>query len=977
VEFYQTHHKKEIAKKAMLPKTTTMASHPLRLLILLAPLLVFTAPLRADDATANVAQPPPIADFQVPMLEANIAPTSSMPKGTPEVAGQPKNETGHPSLMWDQEDIDHYKEMLKTSKELQIQFDVMKAKVDARIAQPIEVPAPQKGADGQYPFIGDTLPLFPNTPDTDSAQNKFNRWFFTDSDIISDIATIYVLTGDEKYGDYAKKLLLAWSHCYEWGHVTNIRLRSGQGPMDQIFVEALKMNHFAFAYDLIYNLKSWTPDERKQVHDDFFYPMADVWLYPAACDVVKDNAGGAFASQLNNRGMHTLEGIYAMGVVTGDQQLIDAALYGIHTPLKGPDHAELGHFPPRQDWYAASAADPGNGLLNCFFTEKAIPGGMWIEGTPGYAFYALGSMIDAAEIGWHHGVDLYRNDNGIFKSMFDFPILLGYPDLSTPGLNDAHHDTLLVGSAPALYEYAYRRYQDPRYLAMINPPMEKRYLAEIADPASAAKVEDALLHPPPPPPPGTPPPPPVPASEKPPETQRHLNIQSSKFGGTPPSFMYDLDANAGATIVPSPSVNYPLVGYGVIRTPSLGGKYPQGVILSYGPSASHGHPDKLAIDLFALDDILIPSPGIMFPYNNPLIPKWNHTSLAHNTLTVDEKSQRPFEGGGKPQDVTADQTVFAPASTVGMERVWSDTAYPGITMDRAIFMTPQYMADLFGAFSAAPHKYDLAWHIRGDVTSDLTLGPVTIDSTVNGYNTLTNVRGADAADKPWSVTLTRDDKVARLHVAGAAGTQAILGDGGIYVDATVGAPHQLATAPTIIERRDAVATTIYGNALDFSGSKGGYVKGVTQEGGLDKGYAMLSVTTGEGTDLCFAAYRPGNYTAGRLQTDALQACVQMKGTTPQTLYLAGGKSLQAGGASITRSDPGLAYVEKTLDDNYIVGNPSPSAATVSVTLPALAGLDAFTLDDKGQKGAAATVTKNGNAVSLQLAANTMVEFAKK
>jgi len=937
---------------------------------------------------ANPAPPPkpaptpalpatPIEGFLAMVNPANIATTTSMPTKAPEVFGQPKNETQHPNLMWDQEDIDHYKEMLKTSKELQIQFDVMKAKVDARIAQPIEVPAPQKGADGQYPYVGDTLPPFPGAPATDDGITRFRRWFGTDSDIISDIATVYVLTGDEKYGNYAKQLLLAWSHCYEWGTVTNIRLRSGQGPFDQIFVEALRMNHYAFAYDLVFNLKSWTPEEHKQVHDDFFYPMADVWLYPAACDVVKDNAGGAFASQLNNRGMHTLEGIYAMGVVTGDQQLIDAALYGIHTPLKGPDHGELGHFPPRQDWYAATAADPGNGLINCFFTEKAIPGGMWIEGTPGYAFYALGSMIDAAEIGWHHGVDFYRNDNAIFKSMFDFPILLGYPDLTTPGLNDAHHETLLGGSAPALYEYAYRRYQDPRYLTMINPPEEKRFLAEIADPAAAAKVEDALLNPPPPPAPGTPPPPPVPESEKPPQSQRHLAIQSSKFGGTPPSFMYDLDPKAGATLVPPPSVNYPLVGYGVLRTPSLGGKYPQGVILSYGPSASHGHPDKLAIDLFAMDDILVPSPGIMFPYQNPLIPKWNHTSLAHNTLTVDEKSQRPFEGGGKAEDVTADQTVFAPASSVGMERAWTSSAFPGVTMDRAVFMTPYYLADIYGAFSTSPHKYDLAWHIRGEVTSDLTLGPVTIDSTVNGYNTLTNVRGADASDKPWSVTLTRGDKVARLHVAGEAGTQAVVGDGGIYVDATSDAPRKLPTCPTILERRGNLTSTIFGNALDFSGSKNGYVKGVAQEGGFDKGYAMLTVTTTAGTDLCFAAYRPGSYSTGALQTDGVEAMVQMTGTEPHTLYLAGGTTLKAGNASITRSDAGLAYIEKTLDGNYIVGNSSPTPGTVTVTLPALAGLDAFTVDETGQKGGPAQVTKAGNAVTLQLAAGAMVEFVKK
>ena len=340
-----------------------------------------------------------------------------------------------------------------------------------------------------------------------------------------------------------------------------------------------------------------------------------------------------------------------------------------------------------------------------------------------------------------------------------------------------------------------------------------------------------------------------------------------------------------------------------------------------------------------------------------------------------EKSQDYF-GDNPKSTARADQTVFAPASTVAMERAWSDTAYSGVTMDRALFMTPQYMADIFGAFSAAPHKYDLAYHIRGDVTSDLTLGPVTIDSTVNGYNTLTNVRGADAADKPWSVTLTRGDKVARLHVAGQAGTQAVVGDGGEYVDATGHYPHNLGSAETVLERRTS-PSTIFGSVVDFTNVKDGYVKDVAQEGGLDMGYALLTVTTPNGKDLCFAAYRPGAYTAGGLQTDALQALVTKNGTEPQTLYLAGGKSLKAGDASITRSDAGLAYVEKTLDGNYIVGNPSPTPATVAVTLPALNGLDAFTLDSDDKKGAPAQVTKAGNAITLQLAAGAKVEFAKK
>jgi len=63
---------------------------------------------------------------------------------------------------------------------------------------------------------------------------------------------------------------------------------------------------------------------------------------------------------------------------------------------------------------------------------------------------------------------------------------------------------------------------------------------------------------------------------------------------------------------------------------------------------------------------------------------------------------------------------------------------------------------------------------------------------------------------------------------------------------------------TIIERRENSAATIYGNALDFSVSKDGYVKDVTQFGSLDVGNSLLQVQTANGTDLCFAAYRPGS-----------------------------------------------------------------------------------------------------------------------
>ena len=423
-----------------------------------------------------------------------------------------------------------------------------------------------------------------------------------------------------------------------------------------------------------------------------------------------------------------------------------------------------------------------------------------------------------------------------------------------------------------------------------------------------------------------------------------------------------------------PDANFFSVGFGVLR--SENGSGINNLILSYGPTASHGHPDKLQIDLFAFGDVLMPSPGVQFPYNNnPQLENWYHETVAHNTLTVDEKEQDYF-----PKKAPhADQVVYGPASTVGLQRAQTDSVYPGVTMDRAVFLTQNYLADLFGAFSAAPHKYDLAWHIRGNISSAQKFDPISFPApTPKGYNFLTNIRQSNAADQPWSLAATYNGHTARLFAAGSSATNVIVADGGLFVDVTSDAPHKRPLVPTILERRDNIPSTLYGNALDISDSKDGYIKGVTQEGGLDMGYALLKVETVSGTDLCFAAYRPGNYKAGGLETDALQAFVQMNGQNAQTLYLAGGKLLSASGASITRSETGLAYVEKTADGGYIVGNPSPTAATVTVTLPALAGLKAYSLDNTGNQTGAAPIKNSGpQTYCLDLKANSKVAFTSK
>ncbi len=637
------------------------------------------------------------------------------------------------------------------------------------------------------------------------------------------------------------------------------------------------------------------------------------------------------------------------GYATDDEELVNAALYGTRSTLRQSDPVRRKLFPPPKDWTAATADNPGFGLLAVFFAPRAIPGGMWVEGSPGYALYALGSLVNAAEAAWRHGLDLYSYNDAILKHLFDYPLDFAYPDLTVPGENDSHRDYLLTGATPNLYEYAYRRYRDPRYLTIVDPPTERAYLNSLR--ASTPKAN--------------------------PKVRSSRNLSMFPIGAVPPSFLYDLDPKEEPPKDEPVDVNYSSVGFGVFRVPAANGLGIENLILSYGPSASHGHPDKLHLDLFAFGDVLMPSPGINFPYSgNPLLPNWYKTTVAHNTLVVDQGVQVFHEHNPRLPDVRADQTVYGPAKTMGLQRAWTDTAYPGVHMDRAVFLNGWYLADLFSAVSDAPHTYDLAWHIRGVPTSDLQLKPTAFPDPIPvGYNQLTNVRQSEATSDSWMVKLALKDHESRLILAEGQPTRAIVGDGGVYVDVTSNEPHWRPTATTILQRREGVRSTIFGNVLDLSGKADGYVKRVTQGGGVDAGFATLKIETAQGEDVCFASYRAAEHHAEGIETDALQAFVSTAGARPRALYLAGGTFLRAADASLKRSETGLAYVEMTPDGGYVVGNPSPLPATVSVKLKALEGLEAFTLDREGKPtGKADHVEERAGETAIRLAADTRVGF---
>ncbi len=881
----------------------------------------------------------------VPTNPNNIAPTiATEPHRDVKVFGEPRSDKRHPNTLWDAEDIEHYKQLLKTSSEFRRLFSELQSKMDDRIGKPIDVPQPQKGSDGAWLYPGDYFPDLPGRPHADDPVVRFSRFLQRDSEAIVSLGFLYALTDNEKYANYARELLLAYANLPRYGPAKTMNYRYAKGLTNQVLEDALNLELIARGYDLIYNSPSLSPADHVRIHDELIQPLAWVMLYP---ETPERDPGSTFASQINNRGAIGAAAVLMAGYATDDEELVRAALYGTRTTLLKSQAPHYKQFPPPKDWVAATADHPSLGLLTVHLAAPGITGGMWVEGSPAYGLYALAALINAAEAAWRHGLDLYSYNDAILKYIFDFPLLLAYPDLSDPGENNSRRTRLTGIYYPGLYEYGYRRYRDPRYLRVIHAPADRS----------------------------------VPAKELNGAPSGNTNAESSRYliyrwlPSAPPSFLYDLDSRDQPPPPVLPSVNFSAVGFGVLRVPASNGHGIQDLTLSYGPSASHGHPDKLHIDLWALGDILMPSPGVQYPYNTPLDAKWHWTTLANNTLTVDEASQHSVNHPVEKQVVHADQTVFGPADTMGIQRAWSDTAYPGVTMDRSVCLTGSYLADLFAAFSDAPHRYDLAWHVRGDPSSDLpfVVSPFP-DPVPNGYNAFTEVRQAPPTNGPWSIDFGSGDRFARLLAAGGASTQPILGAGGVYADMGPGDRPTLPTAATVIERRD-TASTVFGNVLDLSGAKAGAVKDVTQHGDRESGFGLLRIETRDGVDLCFASYQPGVHSAPGIETDALQAMAQMKGPSPRALYLGGGTILKVGDAILQRSEEGLASIEVGAKGGYLLANPSPSPATITVTLKALEGLEAFDLDGQGQpKGKAKVVAKGGGAISARLEAGGRIGF---
>ena len=378
--------------------------------------------IRVLSTTDVAALMKPPDEYQVKAAAESIAPTSgAMAEGKAEVLGQPRMTKGHPCTLWDQEDIAHYKEMLKSSRLLQEQYAGLKKAMDERVTQPLGIPQPKKDDNGKWMHLPDR--------EYGGIHNQLGL-------DIANLGTLYVLSGEERYAEFAKKLLLAYADAYD-SYGIGARAGFNHDPskvFDQRLSDATWGIQVARGYDLIYNSPSITSAERKHIEDDL--------LKASARHIMANRAH--LVAPTNWSAISTCA-ILMAGIAADDPDIVNVAMYG----LKGTQEK------------------PTGGIQLHFGPKSIDEDGMWAEGAMGYQFMALQALIMDAEVLWHHGIDMYRYRDCALKRLFDSPLQYCYPDLTTPALHDSGHGSI-VGRDSYLYEYAYRRYRDPRYLLILN-----------------------------------------------------------------------------------------------------------------------------------------------------------------------------------------------------------------------------------------------------------------------------------------------------------------------------------------------------------------------------------------------------------------------------------------------------------------------------------------------------------------------------
>lgn len=418
------------------------------------------------------------------------------------------------------------------------------------------------------------------------------------------------------------------------------------------------------------------------------------------------------------------------------------------------------------------------GLIH-MLRHDVLSDGMHWERAPGYHFYTLLALTEAADMLRNSGVDLWHVDwpclmqddkqdqhraygpkgTKRLKATFDAPLYQAFPGGDLPLLHDSGLSNLRgIWTWGILYNLAYEAYGDPKYAWLLNR-MEAEY------PAASRPV------------PGLP----MPLNTATGDIDFVRLRRASYPAG---AFHRGRSCSVSLTDRHEPGADlFPVHGSALLRG------HPDderaiGACLDWAPhSAGHMSPAALHLDLSAAGRRVTDAPRAN-GYKDPLYLTWIRTTIAHNTVTVDEGSMFPYDfetdsiyEADRWRDTISDgELVRFQPDGVGFRavRAANDNVYRGVRLDRTVVVTDRYVLDVYRVLSAQRHQYDLAMHGVGRVR--VPAGATAIDlGSRRGYRHIDDARRWPAGGKPLRVAWNDRGSVTRVAILPPKGGIVITG----------------------------------------------------------------------------------------------------------------------------------------------------------------------------------------------------------
>ncbi|MCC7192151.1 MAG: heparinase II/III family protein [Phycisphaeraceae bacterium] len=473
------------------------------------------------------------------------------------------------------------------------------------------------------------------------------------------------------------------------------------------------------------------------------------------------------------------------------------------------------------------------GLIHCLRHDFLADGTQW-EGAAGYHMLVLMMVCECFTIMEHLGVDLWhrqwpslmQNDSQDehrgwgpkgarpLLAAFDAMLYMTFPN----GDYSLLHDQILgnirgTGVWGPIFNQAYEKFRLPRHAwvlrqinrgcaATANGPLP-RWFMENRGATDFVRIEARDY----------------PEGEYPLTEDRQFSLTGRHV--------------SGCSLLPE-------YGLTILRSDVLDLKAPS-ASLYWGPhSAGHRSPAALHLEIHAFDQRISNAPHVFKDgYGDPRHLTWNRSTIAHNTVTVDQYPMFPYDFESESlwecdrwRDTLSDGKLeqFQPEGDFKVARASNDNVYAGVLLDRTVVVTRGFVMDLFRVTADRPRLLDWAIHLHGEFSR--AGEPVDLGQN-RGYRHMTDARvhprqnGSDWTLLPFQLGDTRVH--GDLWLGGASEAQLITAqDEPVDGRSPIGdsRPPQARTA-VIVRRHAATAlfVSIWGLDPHQATPRGGHVSG--------------------------------------------------------------------------------------------------------------------------------------------------------